>query len=104
MNEHAAYARPLPCGRFWAMLRFPRDSHPKPVMAKGGKPQVFETELEAEKAIRVHLIEYMNGDFRRDGVVLKLSHRAAAEKVFEKPTAIYSGGGRKIAIERRASR
>ncbi len=46
MNEFAGFTKPV-IGGHWAMLRFARDGHPKPIMEGGEKPKVFPTEIEA---------------------------------------------------------
>ncbi|OAP40370.1 hypothetical protein AU381_00130 [Sinorhizobium glycinis] len=93
MNEFAGFTKAVP-GGFWAMLRFARDSHPKPVLTEGEKPHVFPTELDALRAINRHLLSYFNGDYRRDGVRCEAA-KAAAERLFR--------NGREIAVERRSA-
>lgn len=62
MNRYASYPHRIPGGfGFWAMIRLCRDAHPAPVLDKGGKPIVFQTETEATKACLKHLLAYMNG-------------------------------------------
>ena len=51
MNEFSGYAHQIAGGRWWAMLRFARDSKPKPVLGEGGAPVVFDTELEALRTV-----------------------------------------------------
>lgn len=97
MNMFSGYPRPLPCGRYWAMLRFAKDGKPKPIMAEGGTPEVFNTELEAQKAVTKHLLAYMNGDYLRVGERLPTAI-SEAEKQWG---AIYMKG-REIKIERKA--
>ncbi|GGB00341.1 hypothetical protein GCM10011491_30650 [Brucella endophytica] len=97
MNCYSGYTREVP-GGYWAMLRFARDGKPKPVMADGGKPLVYGTELEAQKAVTRHLLDYFNGDFRRDGVTISPA-MSAADALF--PTLYRKG--RAIPVERRAS-
>jgi hypothetical protein len=54
MNDVAGFTKPV-IGGHWAMLRFARDGHPKPIM-EGAKPKVFTTKLEAIKAVKDHLL------------------------------------------------
>lgn len=66
------------------MLRFARDGRPKPIMGKGAKPEVYQTELDAQKAITKALLTYFNGNLVRDGETLQAggSARQNAESVF----------------------
>jgi len=66
MNEFAGYAVKRGIG-WWAMLRFARDARPKPLMGDKGTPTVFDTELEALRAVNKHLLAYFNGHLVRDG-------------------------------------
>lgn len=92
MNHFAGFTVPV-AGGHHAMLRFAEDGKAEPVLGEKGKPQVFETELEAQKAVTDHLLRYFNGHMRRDGETIS-SARDAAERVFRK--------GRMIPVERRA--
>lgn len=74
------------------MLRFAEDGQAEPVMASCGKPTVFPTELDAQRAVTEHLLRYFNGHMRREGEILT-SARAVAERIFRK--------GRMIPVERR---
>lgn len=95
-NKYAGYAHPIPGRRFWAMLRFARDSHPKPIMDKGGAPIVFETELEALRAVNKHLLQYLNfpivGGECEHVPTIRDARKAKAEKLFR--------GGKVITVER----
>lgn len=99
MNEHAGYAVERG-GKWWAMLRFPKDGQPKPVLTKCGAPMRFDTELEAIKTVNKHLVGYMNGpDYRRDGAVL--AARSKADELFKLPPTIKQRGKqRPIIVER----
>lgn len=66
MNEFSGYALKRGIG-WWAMLRFARDAKPKPLMGDKGAPTVFDTELEALRAVNKHLLAYFNGHLVRDG-------------------------------------
>ena len=59
-NKYAAYPQPIP-GGYRAMIRVCRDAKPNPVMAKGDKPKVLDTEGAAWKEIALHLLAFMNG-------------------------------------------
>ncbi|RCS21574.1 hypothetical protein DUT91_23185 [Phyllobacterium salinisoli] len=65
-------------------------------MADGGKPEVFPTEIAAQKAVTKHLLAYMNGDYQRWGETLSTA-RCEAEALF--PTQYHKG--RPVTIERR---
>lgn len=97
MNEFAGYTRPVPGGH-WAMLRFARDGHPKPLMGDGDKPIVFPTEVEALRAVNRHLLAYFNGDYRRDGAVIQA--QSAADEMFPDLKPIFRKGKR-IEVERK---
>lgn len=60
MNEFDGYALKRGLG-WWAMLRLARDARPQPLMEKGAKPCVFQSEGEAWKAVAQHAFAYMNG-------------------------------------------
>lgn len=91
MNQFAGYTRPV-VGGHYAMLRFAEDGQAEPVLGDGGKPLVFPTELEAQRAVTEHLLRYFNGHLRRDGEKANAA-MAAAERLFRK--------GRMIPVERR---
>jgi len=69
MNEFRAFAAPV-CAGWHAMIRLPADAAARPIMADGGRPKVFPTELEAHKEATRHLERYVNGNMRRDGATL----------------------------------
>jgi len=98
MNEFAGYTRPVPGGH-WAMLRFARDGHPKPLM-DGDKPFVFPTEVEALRAVNRHLLAYFNGHLVRDGEVIKAVSEADTHFNL-KPFVKQRGKSRLIEVERR---
>ncbi|MCM2293782.1 hypothetical protein NAC44_15755 [Allorhizobium sp. BGMRC 0089] len=83
MNELKGYAQAVTKG-WWAMLRLPRDGSARPLLGKGGEPQVFATELEAVKAVNRHLLAYVNGGYRHSGHRAK-AHRQAANALFSIP-------------------
>ena len=91
MNHFAGYTTPV-VGGHHAMLRFAEDGQAEPVLGAMGKPMVFQTELEAQKAVTNNLLKYFNGHLRRDGETIT-SARAAAERIFKK--------GRMIPVERK---
>lgn len=49
------------------MVRLARDAAAKPVQSKGGHPTIFASELEAQRAVTIHLLAYFNGDYQRCG-------------------------------------
>ncbi|TIO47484.1 MAG: hypothetical protein E5X98_25455, partial [Mesorhizobium sp.] len=69
MNHFAGFTVPV-AGGHYAMLRFAEDGQAEPVLEDGGKPRLFPTELEAQKAVTDHLLAYFNGRLRRDGETL----------------------------------
>ncbi|RVC47607.1 hypothetical protein EN781_00275 [Mesorhizobium sp. M4A.F.Ca.ET.090.04.2.1] len=73
------------------MLRFAEDGQAEPVLADGGKPMVFLTELEAQKTVTLHLLRWMNGHMRREGDVAGRA-KEEANRIFRK--------GRMIPVER----
>ncbi|RWG55856.1 MAG: hypothetical protein EOQ64_15430 [Mesorhizobium sp.] len=91
MNHFAGFTVPV-AGGHYAMLRFAEDGQAQPVLEDGGKPRLFPTELEAQKAVTDHLLAYFNGRLRRDGETLSTA-RDAAERIFRK--------GRMIPVEHR---
>ncbi len=99
MNEHAGYAVERG-GKWWAMLRFPKDGQPKPILGEGGAPVRFDTELEAVKTVNKHLVGYMNGpDYRRDGETIKAVSDADAH--FNLAPFVKSNG-KQVLVERKA--
>lgn len=100
MNEHAGYAIERG-GKWWAMLRFPKDGQPKPVLGEGGAPIRFDTELEALKTVNKHLVGYMNGpDYRRDGETIAICKADAAFPGLD--PFVRNKGGRQVTVERKA--
>jgi hypothetical protein len=78
------------------MLRFARDSHPKPLLGEGGTPIVFETELDALRAVNKHLLQYLNFPIvggETNAPSIKDARRERAEKLFV-------GGGKVVEVER----
>lgn len=82
MNEFSGYALKRGIG-WWAMLRFARDAKPKPLMGDKGTPTVFDTELEALRAVNKHLLAYFNGHLVRDGERCGTA-KARADLLFKK--------------------
>lgn len=93
MNCFAGFTRPIP-GGFHAMLRFAEDGQAEPIMGDGGKPVIFANELEAQKAVTLHLLRYINGHFRREGDI--------AGRVKEEASRLFRKG-KMIPVERRAT-
>lgn len=92
MNKFNGFTRAVSGGHH-AMLRFAEDGQAEPVLGEGGKPVVYPTELEAQKAVTDHLLAYFNGHLRRDGATAN-GAKAAAERIFLK-------GGKVVAVEHR---
>lgn len=70
--------------RGWqAWMRFPRDGMSRPVLCKGQKPKLFKSEKKALEEIRIRLLDYLNGEYRRDGEILS-PVKIAAERLFQK--------------------
>lgn len=92
MNHFAGFTQPV-VGGHHAMLRFAEDGQAEPVLGDGGKPIIFPTELDAQKAVTENLLRYFNGHLRRDGETIT-SARAEADRIFRK-------GGKVIPVERR---
>lgn len=80
MNEFQAFTKRV-MGGFEGYLRIPSDGSAKPILTKGGKPQVFPTELQALASVTDHLVRYVNGHLYRDGAVAG-GAMAAAEALF----------------------
>lgn len=96
MNKYSAYPQPVP-GGFRVMMRFARDSHPKPVMGPEEKPVIYPTETAAWKACAHHLLAYLNFPIlggETTAPSIKDARREAADKLFR-------GGGRVVEVERR---
>lgn len=92
MNEFSAYPQPVP-GGYRVMMRFAKDGKPKPLMAPGDKPEIFQTERDAWQECCRHLLKYMNGpEYRRDGARIDPT-RCKAEALFKR--------GKRIEVERR---
>lgn len=97
MNCHAGYIRPVWNG-WWAMVRYPKDARPKPLLGEGGSPIVFETELEATQAVLQNVLKYVNGpDYRRSGETLSAA-KAEAEGLFR--PVIRRAGKKDVVVER----
>lgn len=79
MNCSQAYVSPRPVG-FWAMVRLPKDAKARPIMEEG-KPKRFNDAYSAQKAATDRVLEFFNGNLRRDGEVL-LSAKARANQLF----------------------
>lgn len=95
MNKYAGYAHQLRRG-WWGMLRFARDAKPKPILGEKGAPIVFETELEALRAVNKHLLQYLNfpivGGECQHVPTIRDARKAKAERLFRK--------GKEITVER----
>ena len=88
-NRYSAYPHPIPGGRYWAMIRLCRDSHPAPVMDTGDRPKVFESKGAAAEECLRHVIAFMNGHPIRgerfdESATKRTVARSAAERLFER--------------------
>jgi hypothetical protein len=94
-NQYSAYPQPVP-GGFRVMMRFARDSHPRPLMGEGEKPVIYPTEGAAWKACAHHLLRYLNfpivGGEVAGTPTIRDARRAKAERLF-------MGGGRVVEVE-----
>lgn len=72
------------------MLRLPGDAEPKPILKEVGEPAFFKTRERALDEALKHLLAYVNGDLRRDGITLSDNPRAAANALF-KPKEVAHG-------------
>lgn len=82
MNQFSGYPIKRGLG-WWAMVRFARDAKPRPVMAKGERPKVFETEGEAWKEVTLHLLAFMNGrEIRGERFDGTSSYRSEVDRVY----------------------
>jgi hypothetical protein len=103
-NRYAAYAHRIPGGKFWAVVRFCRDSHPAPVLDEGAKPKVFASKGEAAEECLRHVVAFMNGreirgeQFDAPAVSVKEAKFAEADR------QLFLGGGRTVQVERKEAR
>lgn len=90
MNDWKAFAAPV-CAGWHAMVRFPVDAAPRPVLGRGGHPEVYPTKEAALQASVEVLTGYLNGRLRRDGETLTTARAAA--------NALFRPGKRPIPVE-----
>lgn len=83
MNTYKAFTHRTPDG-WQVFIRLARDSHARPLNGKGAKPQIFTSELEAQRAVNHFLLDYLNGDYRWSGIGNNSEIRRRAEKLFGK--------------------
>lgn len=101
MNEFDGFAEARRGGWF-AMLRLASDAEPKPILNKGGDPELFPDELTATKAVLQHTFAYFNGRLVREGAISCIGGqagvKAAANLIFKKGRAIKveRSGGRRV--------
>lgn len=86
MNQFDAFPRAITNG-YHVMIRLARDGEPKPILTKGGHPQVFRSEAEAWAACTRHLLAYLNfpilgGEIA--GGSLEAARVERAERLFRK--------------------
>ena len=82
MNRFDATTRPVPGGHI-AMVRLAHHAEPKPVLGKGGRPQVYADKDQAWRAAVDRLCGWLNGNLRRDGEKLTAANQAA-ENLFKR--------------------
>lgn len=68
MNQFETYTQRV-IGGYRAFLRTPADAFAKPIMSKGGRPELFPNKLAAVEAVMLHLVRYVNGHLYRHGEV-----------------------------------
>lgn len=100
MNQFEAFTSPV-MGGHHAMIRLAHESKAKPVLGKGGEPEVYPTELEAQRAATEHVMAYLNGNLRRDGDTIPKNRWAEAEALFRPLLVRQSKTKRLVAVERR---
>lgn len=96
MNQFDYDARPVAGGGYHAMLRTAADGELKPIIGKGGYPQVYRSRDAALQSVLEHLCRYVNGHLVRDGEIAGQTE-AAAEALF-KPIVRQKGKTRVIAV------
>ncbi len=94
MNHFRAFAHQTVAG-WHAMIRLPSDAAARPILGDGGKPRVFDCELEAHKEATRHMERYLNGNLVRAGDRVSTA-KSAAEALF-----CFPGKGKAVAVERR---
>jgi hypothetical protein len=93
MNRFAAYPQPVP-GGYRLMMRFAKDSHPKPILGPGDKPIIYPTESAAWKACASHLLSYLNFPIVGETAV------SASSNARSKADRLFLGGGKVVQVER----
>lgn len=68
-------------GGYLAVVRLPADADFRPLLAKGGVPALYGSELDAHKAATRFLLRYINGNLVRSGEKVGKA-LAAAEALF----------------------
>lgn len=89
MNTYKAFTHRTPDG-WQVFIRLARDSHARPLNDKREKPQIFASELEAQRAVNRFLLDYLNGDYRWSGIGANSELRRRAEKLFGKKEQPYA--------------
>jgi hypothetical protein len=94
MNRYAFYVQEIFPGQWRAMVRFSKDGQPKPIMAKGNKPEIYRSEPEAYRALNKAVAKYFNGEYLRCGETISKSivNKRRIDKIFV-------GGGKVVPIE-----
>jgi hypothetical protein len=94
MNRYAFYVQEIFPGQWRAMVRFSKDGQPKPIMAKGNKPEIYGSEPEAYRALNKAVATYFNGEYLRCGETI-----SKREANMRKAERIFMGGGKVVPIE-----
>lgn len=76
MNDFEAFPRRIAGGHYLAMLRLAHEAEASPILKKGGKPHICETEGAAYKLITDHLLRFLRGNLVREG---EIAGQTAAE-------------------------
>lgn len=101
MNTVTGYARPLPDGSFWAMVRVHRDGKPKPVLGESGAPITYPDEASALRVVVKHICAYFESPMYRDGV--RIGDLSEADAAFPGLRPMVRNG-RKVEVERKGRR
>lgn len=101
MNEFNVFTKHV-LGGYHGYLRTPSDGQAKPILGKGGKPEVYESELAALRSVTGHLVRYINGHLYRSGEVA--SGAVLTADSYFKPGVRQKGRARTVIVERKGRR
>lgn len=76
MNDYHAFPKQLSGGQYIAMLQLAHEAEARPLLQKGGRPQVFATKESCLQALMDHLLRVLRGHLVRDG---EIAGQTAAE-------------------------